>query len=191
VDTTTGAMYVEVVRAVKNNCRLLKLKNLSLDGGGYIPHCWEYDAHPDPEIMPLDLTDSMKILSPLPHLQKLKLSAAPNFLGIGAPDLPLYELIAKGLPSLEVLWLGSRTFTTFGQFTGPRSTESVPLRNLTTFCSLLPNLVEVKVGTIDPSNSKRNPEIAWQSPHIQSLHGHYWKKPIYINTQSILKSLVL
>jgi hypothetical protein len=191
VETTTGAMYLEVVRAVKNNCRLLKLKTLSLGGGGYTPHCWECDAHPDPEIMPRDLTESMKILSPLPQLQKLKLSAAPNFLGIGVPDLPLYELIAKGLPSLEVLWLGSRTFTTFGQFAGTRSTESVPLRNLAAFCSLLPNLMEVEVGTIDPSGSEKTPEMAWQSPHVQSLVGHYWKKPIDFDTSSILKSLVI
>jgi hypothetical protein len=174
VQSTSGSMFLEVVNAAKENCRLQNLTELALAGGGYVEHCWECAKHPDPMILPQDLMSAIKMLLPLPRLRKLRLSAAPNFLGTGEPELSVYEEIAEGLPSLEILWLGSGTFFTCSQFHGIQCTEKVPLRSLTAFCSLLPKLVEVEVGTVDLSGLDQGRQEFWLSPQVRILKIGHW-----------------
>jgi hypothetical protein len=191
VTTTTGAMFLEIISAAQEHCRLGNLTELALAGGGYQAHCPECDSHPDPLILPPDLIQGMKMLLPLPQLRKLRLSAAPNFLGIGLPDMDSYGSMAKSLPSLEVLWLGSSTFLTHGQFTGLRSVETVPLANLSAFCSLFPKLVEVEVGVVDLSRIGEGTHLRWISPLVVVFVVHYWIGKGEATTDRVLELLEL
>jgi hypothetical protein len=160
----TGPMFLQVVSAAKQSCRLHRLTELALAGGGY-------EASPKPLIQSPDLRKAIQMLMPLPQLRTLRLSVAPNFLDV--LDLQLYQEIADGLPALEKLMIGHPTFATFGIFYGEHW-ENTPLQNLAAFCSLLPNLQEVSSGTINVATLTANSHLKWISPKVHSLKVHYW-----------------
>lgn len=173
----TGQMFLDIVSAAQRNCRLSQLTELALAGGGWKPHCSECGQYPEPSIQPEDLRQAMKMLLPLPHLRTLRLSVAPNFLDI--MDMELYKDIAEGLPSLRTLLLGHASFTTNTLFHGETFREHVPLQNLAAFCSLLPNLVEVYVGTLDVSTIEDHSHLVhleWACYGIRSLRVSHWKR---------------
>lgn len=153
--TTTGTMFLDVVSAANSSCRLQNLIELALAGGGWMEDCNECQRIPDPEIKPVDLRAAMRMLLPLPKLKLLRLSAAPNFLDI--LDLELYKSLTDGLPALEKLWLGHPQWLTSSLFHGTTFLERVPLHHLAAFCSMLPSLTEVEVGTLDGSTLEEKP----------------------------------
>ena len=114
----------------------------------------------------------MNMLLPMPNLKILRLSVAPNFLDV--LDLQLYKSITDGLPSLEKLWLGHSEFLATSEFEGITYYERVPLHHLAAFCSTLPNLVEVSMGTVDGLTLEESPRTEWACLSVESLTIRHW-----------------
>ena len=164
----TGRKFLDVVSAVNNSCRLGNLTELALAGGGWSLHCRGCRYRPRPQIQPADLRAGLNMLLPLPQLKILRLSVAPNFLDI--LDLKLYRTITAGLPALEKLSLGHAEF--YENHTGNGQEvfyERVPLHHLAAFCSMLPNIKEVSIGTIDGLTLEERPRAEWACVGVQSL----------------------
>ncbi len=108
------------------------------------------------------------MLLPLPQLKILRLSVAPNFLDI--LDLKLYRSITAGLPALEKLSLGHAEFYANHAGYGEEIFyERVSLHHLAAFCSMLPNIKEVSIGTIDGLTLEKRPRTEWACVGVQSL----------------------
>lgn len=164
----TGRKFLDVVSAANNSCRLGNLTELALAGGGWFPHCWECGHRPPPQIRPADLRTGLNMLLPLPQLRILRLSVAPNFLDI--LDLKLYRSITAGLPALEKLSLGHPQFRANHTGYGEEILyERVSLHHLAAFCSMLPNIKEVSIGTIDGSILEERPRTEWACVGVESL----------------------
>lgn len=107
------------------------------------------------------------MLLPLPQLKVLRLSVAPNFLDVLDPKL--YESIAKGLPALEKLTLGHADFYVHSEYIEDFIYERVPLHHLAAFCSMLPNIKEVSIGTLDGLTLEKRPRKKWACVGVTSL----------------------
>ena len=186
----TGRMFLDVVSAANKSCRLGSLTELALAGGGYFNNCPECRIHPGSDIKPTELREALKMLLPMPKLKTLRLSVAPNFLDV--LDLQLYESITSGLPALEKLYLGHREFTTSSEFHGTVYREAVPVYHLAAFCSMLPSLVEVGVGTVDTLTLEESPRTEWACPSVRSLRiGHYAYPTVTSESRVALQNLLL
>jgi F-box-like len=167
----TGKMFLDVVSAAKNNCRLTNLTELALAGGKWCFHytCWR---RPDQStnIKPAELREAIAMLLPMSQLKILRLSAAPNFLDI--LDLELYRSITAGLPALEVLCLGYQDFNLSSDETVRY--KGVPLYRLAAFCSMLPKLTEVSIRSLDGFSLKETPRTDWTSLSVKRLIIHHW-----------------
>jgi hypothetical protein len=163
----TGRKFLDVVSAASNSCRLVKLTELALAGGGRFPHCHDCRHRPRPQIGPSDLRTGLKMLLPLPLLKILRLSVAPNFLDV--LDLKLYRSIADGLPALEKLSLGHAEF--YAKSGNGRKVffERVCLHHLAAFCSMLPNIKEVNIGTVDGLTLEERPRKEWACAGVETL----------------------
>jgi hypothetical protein len=164
----TGRKFLDVVSAANNSCGLGNLTELALAGGGWFPHCRECEHQLRPQIRPADLRTGLNMLLPLPQLKILRLSVAPNFLDI--LDLKLYRSITAGLPALEKLSLGHAEF--YANYTGYGQEifyERVSLHHLAAFCSMLPNIKEVSIGTIDGLTLEEYPRTEWACVGVKSL----------------------
>jgi hypothetical protein len=168
----TGQMFIDVLVAAKENCRLENLEELALTGRGWFNSCPECCMLPEPRIKPVDLRRALQMLLRMPKLKVLRLSVAPNFLD--TLDLELYETIAAGLPALEKLYLGHAQFATSSEFFGMKFYEKTPLHYLAVFCSLLPNLVEVSIGAVDGLKLEERPCKKWVSPSVKNLVIGHW-----------------
>ena len=168
-------MFLDVVSAANRRCRLQNLTELALTGGGWFSTCSECDQYPNPEIRPVALREAIRMLLPLPKLKVLRLTVAPSFLDI--PDLELYQSIADRMPALQKLQLWHRCFATSSEIDGTTFHEKISLRHLAAFCHMLPNLVEVKVGTVDTSILEDHPRVEWASPGVTSLVVECWATP--------------
>ena len=171
---TTATMFLDIVTAAHSSCRLENLTELILAGGGWFSNCYECGTLPPPSIKPMDLRAAMMLLLPLNRLKTLRLSVAPNFLDI--LDLELYKSIAEGLPVLEKLGLGHAQFSTSSLFSGAIYHERVPLHHLAAFCSRLPNLTEVSIGTVDGLTLEENPCKDWACRGVKSLRIGDWAR---------------
>lgn len=107
------------------------------------------------------------MLLPMPHLKILRLSVAPNLLNV--LDLDLYKSITDGLPALEKLWLGHEDFIQNSRYSVTKYYEKVPLYHLAAFSSMLPNLVDVELGTVDGLRLEEAPCVEWACPNVKSL----------------------
>ncbi|KAF2663668.1 hypothetical protein BT63DRAFT_418578 [Microthyrium microscopicum] len=101
--STTEPMFLEVIKGATDNCRLGNLERLTLAGSGN-RRCY---LRPDFTLEISAFINAMNLLLPLPQLRYLELSLSHEFLRGTQLDMGLYEKIARGLPSLEVLSLGS------------------------------------------------------------------------------------
>jgi hypothetical protein len=160
-----GRKFLDVVSAVNNSC-LGNLTELAPAGGGWFPHCRECGHRPRPQIRLADLT-GLNMLLPLPQLKILRLSVAPNFLDI--LNLKLYRSITAGHPAPEKLSLGHAEFCAnyigYGQ---EILYERVSLHHLAAFCSMLPNIKEVSIGTIDGLTLEEPPRTEWACLGVES-----------------------
>lgn len=168
----TRRMFMDVVTAAKDSCRLKNLSELALAGGGWFNNCGECGKREAPKIEPADLRKTMTMFLPLPQLKTLRLSVAPNFLDV--LDLDMYKSMTDGMPALEKLLLGHWEFRACSYFEGETFYERVPLHHLAAFCNMLPNLVEVNVGTLDGMTLEEQPRLEWQCPGVKSLSVHTW-----------------
>lgn len=141
-------------------------------GGGWLKTCAECGKRPALKIRPTEVRDALNMLLPMPQLKILRLSVAPNFLDV--LDLGLYKSITDGLPILEKLWLGHAEFLASSEFEGTTYYERVPLHHLAAFCSMLPNLVEVSVGTADGLTLEETPRAEWASLGVKTLTIPNW-----------------
>lgn len=162
-----GREFLDVVSTANTSCRLGNLTELALAGGGWFPHCWQCGHRPRPQIRPADLRTSLNMLLPLPQLRILRLSVAPNFLDI--LDLKLYRSITAGLPALEKLSLGHAEFYANIGDGAEIFYERVSLHHLAAFCSMLPNIKEVSIGTIDGLTLEERPRTEWACVGVESL----------------------
>jgi hypothetical protein len=165
----TGRMFLDVVSAANNSCRLGNLTELALEGGGgWFYHCRECAHRPCPQIQPADLRTGLNLLLPLPQLRVLRLSVAPNFLDI--LDLKLYRSVTAGLPALEKLSLGHAEFyANYTRYGREMFYERVPLHHLAAFCSMLPKIKEVSIGTVDGLTLEEHPRAKWACVGVESL----------------------
>ena len=163
----TGSMFLDIISSLKKSCRLRHLTELALAGGGWFNNCGECGARPPPRIKPSELRSAMTMLLPLPQLRVLRISVAPNFLSI--LDLDLYRTITGGIQSLEVLSLGHREFVASSEFDGVVYYERVSLHHLAAFCSMLPNLRKVDVGTVDMTALEGTPQTTWACHSVKDL----------------------
>ena len=170
----TGTMFLDVVSAANRSCRLRNLSELALAGGGWFNNCDECGKRPAPKITPAELREALIMLLPMSQLKILRLSVAPNFLDV--LDLQLYKSITDGLPALEKLWLGHEEFLADSFIGGTTYYETVPLHHLAAFCSMLPSLVEVSVGTVDGSMLEERPRAEWACLGVKSLTVQYWAR---------------
>lgn len=168
----TGPMMQEVVEATKRNCRLEKLEDLAVAGGGWFSNCIECGERPAPKISPLEFRQCFQVLLPLPRLKVLRLSAAPNFLDV--LDLDLYKEITDGLPLLEKLYLGHVSFASGTIFFGTKYYERVPLHHIAAFCHTLPHLAELEVGNLDGTVREENPRKQWACPSVKKFKVSRW-----------------
>lgn len=168
----TGPMFLSVISAAQNNCRLQNLSELALAGGGWFSTCAECGIRPPPNIEPIELRAALTMLLPMHQLKVLRLSVAPNFLDV--LDLEMYREMAEGMPALERLQLGHAEFVTTSEFHGTRSYERVPLHHLAAFCCLLEKLVEVSVGAVDGLVLEENPNKEWVCPGVKKLVVIHW-----------------
>lgn len=173
----SGSMFLEVVSAAKENCRMENLTELALAGGGWFNNCGECGKRFAPNVQPAELRQAMKILLPLPQLTTLRISVAPNFLDV--LDLEMYQSMADGLPNLERLWLGHPEFWACSYFEGTTYYERMPLHHLAAFCSMLPSLLEVSLGCADGQVLEEHPRIEWQCPQVKTLSISWWAKGVY------------
>jgi hypothetical protein len=165
-------MFLGVVFSVNRSCRLRNLTELALAGGGWFSNCDECGKRPGPNIKPTELRKALNVLLPMPQLKILRLSVAPNFLDI--LDLQLYKSITNGLPALEKLWLGHAEFAADSQLEFTTYYETVSLHHLAAFCSMLPNLVEVSIGTVDGWTLGERTRAEWECPGVKSLMIQHW-----------------
>jgi hypothetical protein len=164
----TGRKFQDVVSAANNSCRLGNLTELVLAGGGWFPHCRECGHRPRPQIRPADLRTGLNMLLPPPQLKILRLSVAPNFLDV--LDLKLYRSVTVGLPALEKLSLGYAEF--YANYIGYGQEilyERVSLHHLAAFCSMLPNIKEFSIATIDGFTLEEPPRTEWACLGVESL----------------------
>jgi hypothetical protein len=166
----TSTEFHEIVSAANTNCRLGHLNGLALAGGGWFTHCC--GARPEPRIQPADLRATFKMLLPMTRLKTLRLSVAPNFLDV--LDLDIYKTMTAGLPSLEKLYLGHAEFIASSQYHPTVFYERVPLHHLAAFCHLLPNLIEVSLGTADGFALEETPRSEWECAGVQTLSISHW-----------------
>ena len=103
----------------------------------------------------------------MPHLKALRLSVAPNFLDV--LDFDLYKSITEGLPALETLRLGHAEFVLCSRYGVTTYYERVPLHHLAAFCSMLPNLVDVELGTVDGLKLEETPRTEWACANVKTL----------------------
>jgi hypothetical protein len=164
----TNSMFLDLVAAAKRNCRLEKLTNLALAGGGWFENCGQ---RPAPKLLPLEFRQGFQSLLPLPMLKVLRLSAAPNFLDV--LDLDLYKSITDGLPSLEKLYLGHASFVS-GTYYVNTYHERISLRHVAAFCHMLPRLVEVDTGIVDGMVLEGKPKKAWACHGVKKLKVGSW-----------------
>jgi hypothetical protein len=161
---TTGVMFLDVISAANSSCRLKNLSELALASEVWTnngPRRWV--MRPAPNINSTDLREGLRMLLPLPKLKLLRLSVAPNFLDV--LNVKLYKSITDGLPALEKLWLSHAEFTHY---------ERTPLHHLAAFCSMLPNLAEVSMGTVDGLTLEKKPHKKWASLGVKSLTIQHW-----------------
>ena len=164
----TGRKFLDVVSAVSSSCRVGNLTELALAGEIWYTHWPEYGQRPRPQIRPADLRSSLVMLLPLPKLKILRLSVAPNFLDI--LDLKLYRSITAGLCTLEKLTLGHEEFYAVHAYDGSGIFyERVSLSHLAAFCSMLPNIKEVSIGTVDGLTLEERPHAKWACVGVESL----------------------
>ncbi len=148
--TLTSNNFMEFIKGVARNCDLQHLEELVLGGRSWFWTVDGWDYFPDPKLQPYGLQQGVRMLLPLPRLHTLRVTAAPGFVGHAHTlDMDLYREIAAGLQTLRTLTVGHENFTRFCGYFGTTHLELVPLQNLAAFCSLLPNLENVEVGTID------------------------------------------
>ena len=168
----TGAMFLDVVSAAKDSCRLGNLTRLSLADGGWKENCRQCGKHPRPKIRPAELREAIDMLLPMPRLITLRISVAPNFLDI--LNLDLYKSITNGLPRLEKLFLGNARFAATTQSQGTTYYESVPLYHIAAFCSMLPRLVDLTVGAVDGTTLEEEPRSEWACLGVKILAITHW-----------------
>jgi hypothetical protein len=162
---TTASMFLDVVSAVNESCRLQNLTELRLTGGGGLhTSCWGCGTRTSPKISSAELRDAIMVLLPLPRLRVFQLNMVPNFLDVF--DLDVYRKIANALPTLEKLKLGDADFA--------RADALIPMHHLAAFCSMLPQLGEVRVGAIDGLGLDRKPQTEWQCAGIHTLGVGQW-----------------
>ncbi|KIM99227.1 hypothetical protein OIDMADRAFT_56385 [Oidiodendron maius Zn] len=188
--TVTGRKFLDVMSAASDSCRLGKLTELVLAGGGWFPHCWECVHQPFSQIPPADLRTGLNMLLPLHQLRILQLRVAPNFLDI--LDLKLYRSIAAGLPALEELTLRYADFYVFRGYGQEIRYERVFLHHIAAFCSMLPNIKDVRVGGIDGLTLEERPRKEWACVGVESLRiSHYTNITQPENLRLLLLSLEL
>ena len=163
----TGRKFLDVMSAASDSCRLGKLTELALAGGGWFPHCWECVHRSSPQIPPADLRTGLNMLLPLHQLRILRLNVAPNFLDI--LDLKLYRSITAGLPALEELSLRHAEFYAYRGYGQEIIYERVFLHHLAAFCSMLPNIKNVTTGAIDCLTLEEHPRKEWACVGVKSL----------------------
>jgi hypothetical protein len=166
----TGKSLIDVLTAANANCRLENLIDLSLSLNERSENYWGEFAsgNPPPKVYPRDLRIVMDLLSPMPHLKSLALTAAPNFLE--AYDMHEYKLVTDGFPNLEILWLGHSQFAFSGAHgASTHYYERIRLDNLAAFCSLLPKLREVSVGCLDQDSIGDTFDAKWTSFEVKKL----------------------
>ena len=129
---------------------------------------------PNPKVQTEDFWKAMKMLRPMPLLRILRLTVAPNFLDI--LDMKLYKDMTRRLPALEVLWLGHPDFFSIAS-SGIAYREHVPLHHLAAFCSMLPKLVEVRVGMAEGATLLKYPNPTWACWGVRTLNISLWKGP--------------
>ena len=167
----TGPMFVDVVRSVTKNCRLGEMTDLALAGGGWFSNCPECGIRPPPKINPEHLREALLTLPFVPRLKTLRLSVAPDLLDIMHMDT--YRAIALKMPALEKLYLGHAEFYT-GAINGRRNYERVSIHHLAAFCSLLPRLEEVSVGTLDGMTLGQRFRKSWICEGIKYVNITHW-----------------
>jgi hypothetical protein len=158
---TNGDMLRVLIASAKINCRLEVLKHLSWVRAG-----WENSFQPS-KILPIDLRFNLQQLLPLPQLTSLNLTVAPNFLDLF--DLEGYKEITQGLPKLRTLVLGHRDYNGDHNTFTNQIYERTPFRNLAAFCSMLPDLLEVRIPSIDVSDLEEDPRLEWACPSVEML----------------------
>ncbi|KAH8662627.1 hypothetical protein BX600DRAFT_466691 [Xylariales sp. PMI_506] len=169
---TSGSTFLDVVSAATRNCRLEYLTDLALVGVVCSPECGFCLGQSVPLITPAELRAGLKMFLPLPHLKKLRISTAPNFLD--ELDLELYKSLADQVPILETLWLGHYSFVN-GVWPGKLTYyEKTPLAHLAAFCHFLPGLVDVSIGIGNLDAIEERPNEEWACPHIKTLRISSW-----------------
>ena len=151
------------------------LKNLTelalVEGVWFTNSCTECEFHPVPTISPKVLRAAFDILLSLPQLTSLRLSAASTFLD--TMNLEWYTTTANGLPSLEKLQLGHGDLIRESRI-GGTSHESVPLRHLAAFCSMLPNLVDVGIPNVNAMALEKESRAEWACFGVKSRVINHW-----------------
>jgi hypothetical protein len=95
-------MFLEVIAALSENCRLQNLTQLTLIACGYVGHCHECYSYPKHMVSRQDLTRAIKMLFPLPRLRKMTLDVISSQ-DTQTPGSVSNEEIGKLFPSLESL----------------------------------------------------------------------------------------
>jgi hypothetical protein len=161
-----GPTFLELMPAVRKNCRLGTLTELALTGKQYRLNC-EFDVHPTPDLNSRDFLAGLNMLLPLPKLCVLRLTAAPSFLD--EFDLSAFQEIASGLPELQKLIIGH---TDFPPYTYLGKYPSVA--NLVAFCSLFPSLEDVSVALLDVERVQEMDSLEWSCPRVKTLTIKWW-----------------
>ena len=156
---TSGSQFVSLISAIKSTCDLTALKTLALAPSSSYNNCPECSSRPAPIIQPIHLRRALTILSPLPNLQVLKLQVAPNFLD--PFDISTYERLAEAIPEVKTLWLGHGVHTSSSEFSGTTHYDTSTFKSLAAFCSFLPKLEEISVGTIRCYDLEYEHQFEW------------------------------
>lgn len=161
-----GKVFLDFLTTAKRNCNLQTLTELSLTTRNWV-FFWESD-NPDPLPAPIiqhaELQAGLESLLPLPNLTSLRLTIAPHLLT--ALDLDAYKSLAKGLPSLQKLDLGSKNHYVHS--------DGLPISHLAAFCSHFPRLVEVGIGFLDTKPLEETPRGEWTSFGVRRLRVGRW-----------------